>query len=195
MNALSLVTTMDQLTLYKIRSKRVHPLAIRHYENKDHEQVRNLFVTVNRLLAPPHMVALFETYIKQSLAEEIDCIADYYETRGGQFWVAEAAGKIVGMLGLEPFGDHDRELRRMYVDPQARRKGYARQMLEFAEHQSADDGAWHLYLSTSELQDAALAFYRNAGYQQLREEVSEAATNKTIGGGIRRYYFRKPLNR
>ena len=45
----------------------------------------------------------------------------------------------------------------------------------------------------SELQHAALALYRQSGYLLLGEEVAETASNKTVGGGIRRYYFaRKP---
>jgi hypothetical protein len=39
----------------------------------------------------------------------------------------------------------------------------------------------------------ALAHYRQAGYLLLREEVAETESNKTIGGGIRRYYFAKTL--
>jgi len=48
-------------------------------------------------------------------------------------------------------------------------------------------------LSTSELQYAALALYRQAGYLLLREEVAEMESNKTVGGAIRRYYFAKTL--
>jgi hypothetical protein len=48
-------------------------------------------------------------------------------------------------------------------------------------------------LSTSELQREALSLYRNAGYGLVREEVAVAASNKTIGGGIRRYHFSKIL--
>lgn len=48
-------------------------------------------------------------------------------------------------------------------------------------------------LSTSELQQDALALYRNAGYQAVREEIADAASNKTLGGGIRRYHFIKRL--
>jgi putative acetyltransferase len=50
-----------------------------------------------------------------------------------------------------------------------------------------------LELSTSELQGAALSLYRNAGYQMVREEVAHSASNKTLGSGIRRYYFTKRL--
>jgi hypothetical protein len=38
-----------------------------------------------------------------------------------------------------------------------------------------------------------LALCRQAGYLLLREELAEMASNKTVGGGIRRYYFAKTL--
>jgi oligopeptide/dipeptide ABC transporter ATP-binding protein len=50
-----------------------------------------------------------------------------------------------------------------------------------------------LELSTSKLQHATLALYRQVGYLLLRKEVAETASNKTVGGGIRRYYFAKTL--
>lgn len=81
----------------------------------------------------------------------------------------------------------------MYVDPDMRRRGIARLMLTAAEDECRRRGRASLDLSTSELQGDALALYRNAGYQLVREEVAEAASNKTLGGGIRRYYFTKPF--
>jgi hypothetical protein len=50
-----------------------------------------------------------------------------------------------------------------------------------------------LELSTSELQPAALELYRRTGYRQVREVVAEQTSNKTLGGGIRRYHFEKDL--
>jgi putative acetyltransferase len=85
------------------------------------------------------------------------------------------------------------ELRRMYVDPSARRSGIARLMLQFAEAECRRLDMQRLELSTSELQPAALELYRRAGYRLLNEAVAEQASNKTLGGGIRRYYFEKIL--
>jgi putative acetyltransferase len=48
-------------------------------------------------------------------------------------------------------------------------------------------------LSTSELQPAALELYRRAGYRLVQEVVAEQASNKTLGGGIRRFHFEKDL--
>ena len=72
-----------------------------------------------------------------------------------------------------------------------RGRGLARAMLERAEATCRDAGTPVLTLSTSELQQAALAFYRKSGYRLVREETAAAQTNKTVGGDIRRYLFRE----
>ena len=152
-----------------------------------------MFVAVNRLLAPLHMRNAFEVYIERSLAEEIDRISAYYGERNGGFWVAVRDDEVIGMFGLETTGPAIFELRRMYVAPSARRTGVARAMLEFAENECRGRNARKLELSTSELQPAALELYRRTGYRQVREVVAEQASNKTLGGGIRRYHFEKDL--
>lgn len=168
-------------------------IRIRAFLPADAAAVRELFIQVNRLLAPVHLAEAFEGYITRSLAEEIDRLADYYSGRSGGFWVAVDDDEIVGMFGLEASGERAMELRRMYVAPGARRRGIARKMLAFAEGECRRRNRPELQLSTSELQQDALALYRNAGYEKVREEIADAASNKTLGGGIRRYHFTKRL--
>ena len=168
-------------------------ISIRPFVEADAPRVWALFIAVNRLLAPPDLRDAFEAYITRSLAEEIDQIDVYYGAREGGFWVAHSGDLIVGTFCLERAERQAMELRRMYVDPAARRAGTARQMLQFAEEECRRRGIPRLELSISELQHAALALYRQAGYLLLREEVAEMASNKTVGGGIRRYYFAKTL--
>jgi GNAT superfamily N-acetyltransferase len=168
-------------------------LEIRAFAPDDAVAVRALFVRVNRLVAPPDMKEAFEAYIARSLEEEIDRISDYYRERDGGFWIAVDGDKLVGTFGLESTSDAAMELRRMYVDPDVRRRGIARRMLHFAEQECRRRGRPQLELSTSELQQEALALYRNAGYELVREEVAVATNNKTVGGGIRRYHFSKIL--
>jgi GNAT superfamily N-acetyltransferase len=168
-------------------------ITIRPFSDRDAGQVRGLFITVNRLLSPPHLRDVFEAYIEHALEDEMDRVAAYYSEHAGSFWVAVKDNKLVGMFGLEGTPDGQMELRRMYVDPSARRQGVARQMLQSAEEECRDRGVSRLMLSTSEIQGAALALYKEAGYRLLREEVADAASNKTIGSGIRRYYFEKVL--
>jgi GNAT superfamily N-acetyltransferase len=167
--------------------------AIRRYADADHEAVRALFVRVNRELAPAQLKDAFERYIARSLHEEIDRIPAYYGERRGSFWVATGPSAIVGMFGLERADHATVELRRMYVDPDARRHGVGRSMLAFAEDVARRDECRLMVLSTSELQPAAIALYRGCGYRLVREETIAEPSNKTIGEGIRRFYFEKKL--
>jgi len=166
---------------------------IRQYAQSDHVAVRALFIAVNRELAPPDLREAFESYIGRSLEEEIDRLADYYTGKQGAFFVAHEGEVLAGMFGLEGLATQAAELRRMYVDLAYRRHGVARMMLDHAEHVCRKAGTSVLTLSTSELQQAALTFYRNAGYALVREETAAAQSNKTVGGDIRRYYFEKSL--
>ena len=167
--------------------------AIRRFVDADHAAVRALFVRVNRELAPAHLKDAFELYIARSLREEIDRIPAYYGERRGSFWVTSRESGIVGMFGLEPAGEAAAELRRMYVDPDVRRHGVGRTMLAFAEDVARRDECRLMVLSTSELQPAAISLYRNCGYRLVREETVAEQSNKTIGGGIRRFYFEKEI--
>ena len=168
-------------------------VSIRPFRDADAAAVRDLFIAVNRSLAPPDMRDVFEASIARSLTEEIDRIREYYAARDGGFWVALRAARLVGNFGLERSGPETMELRRMYVAPAARRSGIARMMLHFAEVETRTFGARRLELSTSELQPAAIQLYRHAGYRLVREAIAAEASNKTVGGGIRRYYFDKDV--
>jgi putative acetyltransferase len=75
----------------------------------------------------------------------------------------------------------------------SRRRGIARKMLAEAEGAARRMGCALMVLSTSELQTAALALYQNAGYRLVREEIASELSNKTVGGGLRRFWFEKRL--
>jgi GNAT superfamily N-acetyltransferase len=168
-------------------------LEIRPFQDRDAPQVRALFIATNRLLSPPDLRDAFEAYIGRSLTEEIDRIAAYYRKHDGGFWVAIQNNWVVGTFGLERAAPDAMELRRMYVDVSARRTGIGRRMLQYAEGECRRRKIARLELSTAEIQAAALALYRNAGYQLLGEGVAEIGSNKTVGSGLRRFYFQKIL--
>ena len=168
-------------------------VTIRPFAEQHAAQVRELFITVNRLLSPPELRDAFEGYIDRALAEEIDRITAYYGERDGGFWVAVKGDKVVGTFGLERASDDAMELRRMYVDHSARRQGIARRMLQFAEDECRSRNVSRLQLSTAEIQQAALALYKKAGHRLVAEETVEAVSDKTVGSGILRYYLEKTL--
>jgi putative acetyltransferase len=87
--------------------------------------------------------------------------------------VAIADDTLVGTFGLERASPDAMELRRVYVAPGARRRGIAQQMLRFAEDECRRQKIFRLELSTSELQEAALSFYRNSGYRLTHEDLAQ----------------------
>jgi putative acetyltransferase len=165
---------------------------IRRYSEMDRAAVRDLFIRINRELMRPDLREAFETYMAVSLRDEIDRIADYYRERNGAFFAVYDSEKLAGVFGLERLGTEAAELRRMYVDAPYRRRGLARMMLAYAEQACRSAGSRVLTLSTSELQQAALAFYHASGYRLVSEETGAAQSNKTVGN-IRRYHFEKEL--
>jgi putative acetyltransferase len=168
-------------------------IEIRDFHVNDSQAVETLFITVNRVLATPDTSDRFETYIERSLIEEIRQIHTYYMEKGGQFWVAYSGNSLVGMAGVERHSTDTVELRRMYVSPTSRRLGVARKLLLHAEAWCRQSNVETLILSTSELQSAALQLYESSGFTLTSEQVVETASNKTIGGGIRRWSYSKKL--
>ncbi len=169
--------------------------AIRPYTDADQAAVLSLFTQVNRALAPPDRRSDFEDYIALSILQELGRIPDYYRPEDGAgFWICEQDGQLLGMFGIERHNTTTAELRRMYVASQWRRRGLARAMLTHAEQTCRAAGYRHLVLSTSELQPAAIALYQAQAYRLVREEVAIAASNKTVGGHLRRFHFAKDLD-
>lgn len=170
--------------------------AIRPYEDRDHQPVRQLFIDVNRELAPPHLREEFERYIAVGLREEMDRILEFYRVDGQlSFWVAVEGSRLLGTVALERAGNGALDLRRLYVTAAFRGQGIGRWMLQHAERTAVAMGYLEMLLSTSELQTAAIALYRKDGYQLTREEVATERTSKQAGAGLTRYYFRKVLSR
>src|SRR5689334_7470464 len=111
-------------------------LSIQPYRGSDRQAVIDLFIEVNRALAPPDMREAFAAYVENSLAEEIGRIDQYYDAgRGRSLWAATDGDRLLGHFGLEPVGNGAIEIRRMYVAPSVRRRGVASAMLLHAEAQ------------------------------------------------------------
>ena len=169
-------------------------MLIRPYEAGDRDAVLALFRAVNAELAPAGMEAAFADYVERAIADEMGRIPEcFQQVDGSGFWVAVRGGALLGMVGIDRHSDAEAELRRMYVDPGQRRQGIGNRLLDHIEGFCRGRGYARLILSTSEIQFAALATYKARGYDLVREEVAEAASTKTVGGGVRRYHFVKRL--
>ena len=170
------------------------PVIIRPYKDTDHSQVVDLFVRINRELAPLEMRARFEQYIQTSINEELSQLCEIFsETKRNAFWVVETGAEIIGMFGIESCSNDSTELRRMYLDRRFRGRGIAQRMLQRAEARARELGFAKMILSTAEVQKAAITFYRKRGYSLVRTEQAESMSTKTVGGGLTRFHFEKVL--
>ena len=173
-------------------------LVIRPFTPSDQDRVTEIFIDWNRHLATPETADAFEAYIRRSIDDEIGRIPDYYQAHPKSgFWVAETdaktGGGVAGMVGIERLSDDEAEVRRMYVDAGWRRRGIGSRLLAHAENFCAGAGYARIVLSTSALQEAAKALYEAKGYRLVRQVVADEQTNRTVGGGIRRYHYVKEL--
>ena len=187
-----LVTKAGDTVAHMAESEKL--FTIRAYENGDYEAVVALFSRINRELAPVNMREPFERYIATAVSGELRKLQDVFsEAKRNAFWVVEIDGQIVGMFGIESRSDDSTELRRMYLDRSYRGRGIAQLMLQCAEAHARDLGFSKLILSTAEVQEAAIAFYRKSGYQFVRTELADTMSTKTVGGGLTRFHFEKAL--
>jgi putative acetyltransferase len=136
----------------------------------------------------------FEQYIQASIDGEMSQLLEIFsEAKRNAFWVVEADDKIIGMFGIESRNNESTELRRMYLDRRYRGRGIAQRMLLCAETRARELGFVNLVLSTSEVQKAAITFYRKSGYALVRSEHADTMSTRTVGGGPTRFHFEKTL--
>lgn len=87
----------------------------------------------------------------------------------GTFLVVEAGGAAVAMGGWRRGGPApgDAEIKRMYVRPEHRGRGWSRLVLAELERTAADAGVVRLVLETGQAQPEAIALYRSSGYVEV----------------------------
>ena len=161
---------------------------IRAYTDADRDAVIALFHQFMQELTPPGREAEFAAYVERAIAEELGRIGEYY---GGNFWVADEGGAVVGMVGIERESDASAELRRMAVDARHRRRGVARALLAHAEDSCRAQGYRKVVLSTSDLQAPARRLYETSGYRYLASATPPDTSHKRVGGLARHYYEKR----
>jgi len=83
----------------------------------------------------------------------------------GQFVVAFDEGRAVACGGLARYDEREGEIRRIYVDPQARGRGLGRAVLDALEDAARALGYEALRLETGDRQPEALGLYASAGFE------------------------------
>jgi leucyl-tRNA synthetase len=110
----------------------------------------------------------FENLVKEfdSKAHNIEMPTEDYLKGKSAFWLLRqnSDDQVVGCIGAVALSDEAVELKRMYIKPAQRGKGYARLLLEFAERWAISNGYQKAFLDSDHKLVAALALYKKAGY-------------------------------
>jgi putative acetyltransferase len=85
----------------------------------------------------------------------------------GTFVIARADGRAIGCGALRLLDESTAEVKRMYVEPELRRQGVAKGILEHLEGAASTLGARRLVLETGIHQEEAIGLYLRAGFTQV----------------------------
>ncbi len=90
--------------------------------------------------------------------------AEQLAEEGADVFVARQDERAVGMGALIPRTEQAFEIKRMWTEPAARRRGVALALLRTIEARSRERGAAVLHLETGVLQPQAVALYEREGF-------------------------------
>ena len=94
-------------------------------------------------------------------------IEPFYHATGGEFWVIEREGQLVGTGAYYPVsrGDKAVEIRKMYLVPEVRGQGLGRFLLKELERAIGDRGFDQIWIETASVLKEAVKLYESSGYQ------------------------------
>ena len=152
------------------------------------------FIPINLSLHKSHLIKLTEEYftwindevqqrynidtfsiIGESILEyaekTLEQLSSYLPPEG-IYYLLQVKGKIGGMGALRKLKKDIGEIKRMYIKPEYRKKGYGKAMLEQLLKKGKEFGYLTVRLDTGKFMDAAQYVYRSAGFQE-REKYPE----------------------
>ena len=90
----------------------------------------------------------------------------FYQKKGGEFWVVERQGEIVGTGAYYPIerGKNAVEIRKMYILPAARGQGLGKFLLQELESKIIARGFDEIWIETASVLKEAVKMYETSGY-------------------------------
>jgi putative acetyltransferase len=110
---------------------------------------------------------------------DVLAVEEYYGNRGGEFWVIEDRGNIIGTSAYYPCfvessplancGGKAVEIRKMYLDTKVRGRGLGRYLLGQLEQTIFARGYREIRIETASILTSAVKLYESNGYQRIME--------------------------
>ncbi len=103
----------------------------------------------------------------QNFADELDALPEVYGPPAGAMLLLMDGGDCAGCVGVRPIGGGAAELKRMYVRPEFRGRGFGRELLDAACCAARDLGYRRVRLDTVPTMKSAIRLYRAAGFREI----------------------------
>ena len=101
----------------------------------------------------------------------LEGVADYFP----HFLVAHAAGRVLGSVGVEPYGS-TALLRSLVVAPASQGRGLGRALVERLLHGARERGVNRVFLLT----DTAPGFFQKFGFRTIPREEADRAVQQSV---------------
>jgi N-acetylglutamate synthase-like GNAT family acetyltransferase len=124
----------------------------------------------------------FNTVMNQTVEEYVESTIESlmaFRSNEGVFYLLQEGKKVVGMGGLHKLYKDVGEIKRMYVRPEFRGKGYGKELLQKLLIKGKEFGFSTIYLETGIFMKAAQHIYRSAGFVE-REEYPETEVHSNV---------------
>ena len=102
----------------------------------------------------------------QGFAEEMASLPGCYAPPQGRLWCAELDGKPVGCVGIRPFSEGVCEMKRLYVEPEARGHGAGHALALAGIRAAKELGYKRILLDTMPAMRMAVKLYRELGFKE-----------------------------
>ncbi|MCY7320588.1 MAG: GNAT family N-acetyltransferase [Phormidesmis sp. CAN_BIN36] len=102
-------------------------------------------------------------------------IEQFYQATGGEFWVIERSGQLVGTGAYYPIsrGENAVEIRKMYFVPEVRGQGLGRFLLKELERAIGDRSFTQIWIETASVLKEAVKLYETSGYRSATGAEAE----------------------
>ncbi|MFD1739479.1 GNAT family N-acetyltransferase [Bacillus salitolerans] len=117
---------------------------------------------------------MFEYYVMKGLTEFM------INTDGGELWIAEVDGKMVGSIAITKSNDSVAQLRWFILDENYHGMGIGKKLMETAIHFCKEQGYKHIFLWTVNILDTARYLYKKYQFKLTEERPNHEWTGTKL---------------
>ena len=149
-------------------------IILRRFEKKDENAIYNLHITTMKHAG----TFIYVAKLRKEWDKDLKNIEEVYINNKGEFYVATAEDKIVGMGAIRKIDETTAEVKRMRVEPSMQGKGIGKLILDRLIERAKELGYKKLILDTGEKQKTARHLYETRGFKEYKR--GEIAGQETL---------------